>query len=269
MWSANEWHYYVIERHLGPWWRGLRRRWAALTGRVQTWREAWALRHGPLQEETRMTDVETPTIAPAALGRVLLSRLDPEAVAAIKAAVTEELLGLVKDEAVHEARQRLQEDFNDQRERLYDTLAQEKRQIEADTNARFEAEVEAALADERQEWADQRDALRTKARTALARAQAAEACVVQLITELCGGLDQRETYLYSGGYGVRTLDKGVVNHILATAGAQLKSRATVSERKVAVTLEDGRTVEHVLFKVAKTTPAGVLDPDDEDDAGTT
>jgi hypothetical protein len=68
-------------------------------------------------------------------------------------------------------------------------------------------------------------------------------------------------------HGVRSLDKGVVNRILATAGVQLKSRATVSERKVAVTLEDGRTVEHVLFKVVKTTPAGVLDPDDADADG--
>jgi hypothetical protein len=58
------------------------------------------------------------------------------------------------------------------------------------------------------------------------------------------------------------LDKGVVNRILDMAGVQLKSRATVSERKVAVTLEDGRTVEHVLFKVVKTTPAGVLDAED-------
>jgi hypothetical protein len=51
---------------------------------------------------------------------------------------------------------------------------------------------------------------------------------------------------------------------LATAGVQLKSKATVSERRVRVTLDDGQTAEHTVFWLAKTTPAGVLDPDDED-----
>ena len=56
----------------------------------------------------------------------------------------------------------------------------------------------------------------------------------------------------------------------AQAGVQLKSKATVSERRVRVTLDDGQTAEHTVFWLAKTTPAGVLDPDDEDaddDAG--
>jgi hypothetical protein len=64
--------------------------------------------------------------------------------------------------------------------------------------------------------------------------------------------------------------RGVINRILATAGVQLKSKATVSERRVRVTLDDGQTAEHTVFWLAKTTPAGVLDPDDEDaddDAG--
>jgi predicted amino acid dehydrogenase len=50
----------------------------------------------------------------------------------------------------------------------------------------------------------------------------------------------------------------------AQAGVQLKSKATVSERRVRVTLDDGQTAEHTVFWLAKTTPAGVLDPDDED-----
>ena len=58
--------------------------------------------------------------------------------------------------------------------------------------------------------------------------------------------------------------RGVINRILATAGVQLKSKATVSERRVRVTLDDGQTAEHTVFWLAKTTPAGVLDPDDED-----
>jgi hypothetical protein len=55
----------------------------------------------------------------------------------------------------------------------------------------------------------------------------------------------------------------------AQAGVQLKSKATVSERRVRVTLDDGQTAEHTVFWLVKTTPAGVLDPDDEDDDGTT
>jgi hypothetical protein len=55
--------------------------------------------------------------------------------------------------------------------------------------------------------------------------------------------------------------------MLATAGVQLKSKATVSERRVRVTLDDGQTAEHTLFWLVKTTPAGVLDPDDADADG--
>jgi hypothetical protein len=61
--------------------------------------------------------------------------------------------------------------------------------------------------------------------------------------------------------------RDVINRMLATAGVQLKSKATVSERRVRVTLDDGQTVEHTLFWLAKTTPAGVLDPDDADADG--
>jgi hypothetical protein len=117
------------------------------------------------------------------------------------------------------------------------------------------------------EWEDRLDSLRTKARTALARAQAAEAVVVSMLSELCAGIGQRETYLYSGGYGLRTVNKGVINRILATAGVQLKRKATVSERRVRVILDDGQTAEHTVFWLAKTTPAEVLDPDDADADG--
>jgi hypothetical protein len=48
---------------------------------------------------------------------------------------------------------------------------------------------------------------------------------------------------------------------------QLKSKATVSERRVRVTLDDGQTAEHTVFWLVKTTPAGVLDPDDADADG--
>jgi len=41
--------------------------------------------------------------------------------------------------------------------------------------------------------------------------------------------------------------RGVINRILATAGVQLKSKATVSERRVRVTLDDGQTAEHTVF----------------------
>jgi hypothetical protein len=65
--------------------------------------------------------------------------------------------------------------------------------------------------------------------------------------------------------GLRALDRHAANGILARAGLQLKSKATVSERKVAITLDDGRTVEHTLFWLATTTPAEVIGPEDADE----
>jgi hypothetical protein len=40
---------------------------------------------------------------------------------------------------------------------------------------------------------------------------------------------------------------------------QLKSKATVSERRVRVTLDDGRPAEHTLFWLSRKLPEGVKD----------
>jgi hypothetical protein len=88
-----------------------------------------------------------------------------------------------------------------------------------------------------------------------------------LITQMTGGVTDppHPTYLYSGGYGLRDLDKAAINRILARAGVVLKSKATVSERQVVVRLEDGRMAEHTRFWMGTAPQPGVAYPDDEDD----
>jgi hypothetical protein len=143
--------------------------------------------------------------------------------------------------------------------RPLDQLAKDKRQIEKDADAHLDQEVEAALRGERQDWEDRLDTLRTQRRDALARAQEAESALTAMVTELVGGVDQRAVYLFSGGQGVRSLDKAAVNRVLAKAGVVLKSKATASERTVAVTIEPGHVVGHHLFWLAKVPAAGVVD----------
>lgn len=105
--------------------------------------------------------------------------------------------------------------------------------------------------------------LQGRAREARERAQQAEALVVSLPTQLCGGVDQKPVYLYSGGQGLTELDRMAANAILARAGLVLKGKATASERTVAVTVESGRVQGHHLFWLSKAPAAGVVDEDAE------
>jgi hypothetical protein len=91
----------------------------------------------------------------------------------------------------------------------------------------------------------------------------AEALVVQLFGQLLGGLDQRPQYLASGAKGLTSIDRAAINRILNRAGMQLRSRATSSERKVAVRLAADRVVEHTLFWLQAITSSGGEAPDDE------
>jgi hypothetical protein len=251
-------HHHLWERRGAKYAVRVRRRLERWRDRAKTDGRPALLPQARTPKEARMpTELEQ-----QALFKAMLPQLDPAFVELLRAELRAELLTELRPEAEALARASLEEAFTDRKERLLDQLAKEKQVIEADTNARFESEVQAALADERQDWEDKINALRTKYRQALARAQAAEAVVVSMMSELCAGIGQRETYLYSGGCGLRTLNKGVINRILATGGVVLKSKATVSERKVLVTLDDGQTAEHTVFWLAKTTPAGVIDADD-------
>jgi hypothetical protein len=83
----------------------------------------------------------SPPQAPVALGRLLLSRLDAEASAAIVAAVSDEVRQEVHEQAVVEARSELEAEFESRRVALGDRLARERQQIEADCEARLEVEV--------------------------------------------------------------------------------------------------------------------------------
>jgi hypothetical protein len=140
-----------------------------------------------------------------------------------------------------------------------DQLAKDKRQIEKDADARMEVELAAAIRDQEADWTDRIDTLRGRVREARERAQTAEALVVSLLTQLCGGVDQRPQYLFSGGVGIQDLDKHAANAVLARAGVVLKSKATVSERRVRLTLDDGRQVEHSVFWLSRKLPEGVKD----------
>jgi hypothetical protein len=204
-------------------------------------------------------------VPPAAIGRALLAKFDADTVQALTAAIAEEIRKAVYEAAVAEARGQLEDEFAARREQLLDRLAKDRQQIERDADARLDAELAAGLRDQQLDWEDRVNDLRMKRRDALARAAEAEALVTALLTELIGGVDQRPVYLYSGGRGLRSLDKAAANRVLARAGVALKSKATVSERRVAVTLDDGRQVAHTVFWLDTAPTPGVTDDDDEGD----
>ena len=187
--------------------------------------------------------------------------------AAIKAAVTEELLGLVKDEAVFEARQALEQEFTDRQERLLDDLEAQRRQIEKDAAAVADAEAAAQLKLDEETFAERLDDLRTRLRDWRARAETAEGLCLSLIRQLVGGVDGTPIYLRSiTGEGVTELDRYAVNAILARAGLVLKLKATASARVVQTVLEPGKVHAHSLFWLTKAPVPGVVDADDTDAA---
>jgi hypothetical protein len=265
LWTANEWHYYVIETHWEPWSRALRRRSSALTGRVQAWRQAWARRHGPPQEEDLMPDdaVETPTVPLAAKGKLLLASVDEPTAQALRAAIVEEMMALVKDEAVHEARAQLASEYADKHEALLDDLDRQRRQIEQDAAAVADAEAAKQLALDEQDFTDRLDSVRTRLRAWRTRAEVSEALCISLLSQLCGAVDGKPVYLRSGGEGLTALDLSAANTVLARVGLQLKSEQRASARTVATTVEPGKTVSHSLFKITKALAPGVVDEDAE------
>jgi hypothetical protein len=260
---CNITHFELWERRGAKWLGAVTHCWQAWRVALSHLRDRWTPTPRP-EEEPRMSTVETPPVAPAMLGRALLAKLDPEAVEAIRAAMTEELLDLVRDEAVTTAKAQLEETFNRRREALLDRLAEDKRQIEDDAEALLDQKIQAALQEQERDWQDRLSDMRTRLRDARDRAQAAETIVVSVFSQLTGGVDQRPVYLHSGGKGLTALSKHAVNAILRRAGVVLRSEASPSPRVVACTLPDGRTVGHTRFWLRAVAPSGETEEADDD-----
>jgi hypothetical protein len=211
-----------------------------------------------------MSEVEAPAVDPAAKGQLLLASVDAETAQALHAAMTQELLSLCKDEAVHEARRQLDAEYADRRERLYDAVQAEREQLAKDLKAVERAEWEQQLAREQEGYADHLDQVRTRLREWKSRAETSEHLLTNLLTQLCGGVDRTPVYLRSiSGEGLAEVDKHTVNAVLGRHGLQLKSKSNASSRTVAVTIEPGKVQPHSVFWLTKAPVPGVVDADAE------
>jgi hypothetical protein len=263
----NVMHYHVVERHLAPWSRTLTRRWRVWRGNTSRILELCRpAPRPPDEEEEKMPETETVAVAPAVVGRAILSRLDREAVTAVTTAIAEEIRTSVMAECVVEARRQLEDEFHERAERQLDRLARDRTALEDEADRRIEAEVAAQVAAEKAEWDDRLTIAREQRRAWRARAEASEALLTDLIRQVVGEVGQRPVYLFSGGKGLTRLDKTATNAVLARSGLVLRSKASPSERVVTVQLGDGRQGEHALFWLATVDVPGVAPEADDDES---
>jgi hypothetical protein len=139
---------------------------------------------------------------------------------------------------VAQERARLEEELLGELDRLRGRQRQELRDG-------FEEQL-STLTDERDEARQHRDQ--------------AETVLVSLLRQLLP--EGKRQYLYSGGAGVRELDRGMVNEVLARHGLVVKSRGTYSERLVKVRIDAAHVAGHTQFWLEKALPPGVVDEDE-------
>jgi hypothetical protein len=200
--------------------------------------------------------------APVVYGRLLLAKIDPESAAAIKAAFTEELLELVKAEALTLARAELEDTFARRRARLEDQQAAYREEVDAEVESRIERGIERARTEVLADVEDRLQELREARDDARAQRDQAQASLVALVQQLLPS--EKKVYLYN--VGIRELALADLNAVLGRAGLVMKARTTYSTREVKCHLGASRWAQRSLFWVTRATPAGVVDEDESDEA---
>jgi len=133
-------------------------------------------------EESRMT-----TMAPVALGHLLLSKIDTESTAAIEAAVAEKIRAAVVERCLEEVRQEHAAELEQERERTRDALAKHKRMLEDELEEQLEKRLEDGRHEMQDEFSERIDTLRDERNQARTERDRAEALLVAMVKELCAG----------------------------------------------------------------------------------
>jgi hypothetical protein len=250
-------HYEAWERRGGKLTRALARRWPRITARLRRPERDDA---PPRRAHDRRSRMEVEQVTRQALAKAMLSQMSKENVDIIKAAVRAEILEQVHDEAVALARQELEDEFQRRHEQLQDEFARQRSALEDE----MLGEVDRQRARQREELRDgfeeQLSTLTDERDEARQHRDQAETILVNLLRQLLP--EGKRQYLYSGGAGVRELDRGRLNEVLARHGLVLKSRGTYSERLVTVRIDAAHVAGHTQFWLAKALPPGVVDEDE-------
>jgi len=164
--------------------------------------------------------------------------------------------------ALEQVRQEHQQALDEQRERLRDATAHERRQMEAEADRAIEAGIAAGLAEERLDYEEHIVRLRLARDEARSRADLAESLLVHLVRELMG---DRRVYLFSGGNGIHQLRLHTLNTVLARHGLIVKGKETTSERQVSCELSPQAWGQRSLFWLDTVTPGVAPEPDEDED----
>jgi hypothetical protein len=258
-WIVNVGHYELWEKRAAKWIRRGRRRLTTWQARLAAWHDARRERahaRAHAKEQRRMPTV----IEQTALYKATATQMDHGFLEWLKAQHRQEFLEdpAVMDEAVQRAKAELEEAFTKRQERLDDQYAKYRADLDNEVEERIEQGIERQRQDWLEEIADDLRDLRAERSAWKTRAETAEGMVADLFRQLCGGVD-RKVYLRSGGRGLEALNKEAVNQILTREGLQLRSRATFSERLVAVRLDAQHVVGHSVFWLTETDTADAAD----------
>jgi len=201
-----------------------------------------------------------------ALAKSILDKSSKELRDALLAEVWERHKEELLQHAVEQLRQEQQEADEVRRERWQAQKAQERRALEKEADQLIAEGIQQGMRDERQEFEERRQRLISQRDEARARADAAEAWIVEHIKELLP--DGRQILMRDPE--ITTFRLHTLNTILSRFGLEVRARLTDTPEVVATEVGPQRWEQRSRFRLTTVTPSGVVDEtaDEDEDAGT-
>jgi hypothetical protein len=201
-----------------------------------------------------------------ALAKSILDKSSQELRDALVAEVWAQHREELRQRATEEVNREQQAADESRRERWQAQKAEQRRALEREADQLIAEGIEHGMRDERQEFEERRQRLISQRNEARARADAAEAWIVEHIKELLPP-DGRRVLLHDPE--ITKFRLHTLNGILSRFGLEVKARLTDTPQVVACEVGPQRWEQRSRFRLTTITPVGVIDEtaDEDEDAG--
>jgi hypothetical protein len=199
-----------------------------------------------------------------ALARAVLDKSSQELRDALLTEVWERHKEELRQQAVEQVRQEQQEAEEARQERWQAQKAQERRVLEKEAEQLIQEGINRGMADERQEFEERRQRLRSQRDAWKTRAELAEAWIAEHIKELLPG--ERRVLLRDPE--ITRFRLHTLNLILSRLGLEVRAKLTDTPQVVACEVAPARWEQRSRFRLTSVAP-GVVDEeaDEDEDAG--
>src|SRR5919109_3446477 len=225
---------------MADWWdvkQRWRQRWHRWQRQLQRRWEAWCVRR-QVRQETRRTHMEAvkEELIEQALARAVLDKSSQELRDALLTEVWERHKEELRQQAVEQVRQEQQEAEEARQERWQAQKAQERRVLEKEAEQLIQEGINRGMADERQEFEERRQRLRSQRDAWKTRAELAEAWIAEHIKELLPG--ERRVLLRDPE--ITRFRLHTLNLILSRLGLEVRAKLTDTPQVVACEVAPAR-----------------------------